>query len=86
MGGKRKQRRCRICRKRPPWHYKNCPPGICKRCYHSRVWAERPAARRDRPAADPPPLPWIDQGDLDGDPFLDEFPDEFPEEFPDWFE
>lgn len=25
---------CRICRKRQPWHYKNCPPGVCKRCYH----------------------------------------------------
>jgi len=32
MAGKRKQRPCRICRKRPPWQYKNCPPGICKRC------------------------------------------------------
>jgi hypothetical protein len=43
----RKQRKCRICKKRPPWQYKNCPPGICKRCYHSHVWADRP--QRDQP-------------------------------------
>jgi hypothetical protein len=41
MGGSR-QRKCRICKKRPPWQYKNCPPGICKRCYHSKVWPQRP--------------------------------------------
>jgi hypothetical protein len=40
-----KQPVCRICKKRPPWRYKNCPPGICKRCYHQRIWADRPAAR-----------------------------------------
>jgi hypothetical protein len=58
MAGKRKQRCCRICRKRPPWHYKNCPPGICKRCYHKHVWTERPAAHRDRPTTiDPSPTP-----------------------------
>ena len=21
----------------PPWRYRNCPPGICKRCYHRHV-------------------------------------------------
>src|SRR5271165_7272296 len=42
---KRKQRKCRICKKRPPWGYKDCPPGICKRCYHRHVWAERPRGR-----------------------------------------
>lgn len=45
MAGKRKPRRCRICRKRPPWRYKHCPPGICKRCYHRHVWSGRPATR-----------------------------------------
>ena len=44
---KRKQRKCRICKKRPSWRYKNCPPGICKRCYHSHVWAERPRRNRE---------------------------------------
>lgn len=48
---KRKQPTCRICKKRPPWQYKNCPPGICKRCYHSHVWSGNP--RRSRPGADP---------------------------------
>jgi hypothetical protein len=49
--GMRKERLCRICKKRPPWRYKNCPPGICKRCYHKHVWPERPEARR--PTAEP---------------------------------
>jgi hypothetical protein len=40
---------CRICKKRPPWRYKNCPPGICKRCYHKHVWPDRPSARKQRP-------------------------------------
>jgi len=46
MAGKRKQRTCRICKKRPPWKYKNCPPDVCKRCYHRHVWPERPWARK----------------------------------------
>jgi hypothetical protein len=68
---KRKQRKCRICKKRPPWGYKHCPPGICKRCYHRHVWAERP--RRDREVAvlEPEPFeleqsgpePWSDPDD-----------------------
>ena len=48
MAGKGKQRMCRICKKRPPWKYKNCPPGVCKQCYHKKVWADRPAARKER--------------------------------------
>ncbi len=48
VSGKHKQRLCRICRKRAPWHYKNCPPGICKRCYHKEIWPDRPAARKLR--------------------------------------
>ncbi len=43
-----KQPRCRICQKRPPWKYKNCPPDVCKRCYHQHIWADRPAARKKR--------------------------------------
>ncbi len=50
MPGKRKQRVCRICKKRPPWKYKNCPPGVCKKCYHRDIWPDRPAAREQRRA------------------------------------
>jgi hypothetical protein len=47
-----RQRRCRICHKRPPWHRKNCPPGVT-------ICVDRPAARRayreaDRAAATDP--------------------------------
>jgi hypothetical protein len=82
MAGKRKQRPCRICRKRPPWRYKNCPPGMCKRCYHKHVWVERPAARRGRTAIDPAFLAGIGRGDLDDslipdESYLDEpYPDD----------
>jgi hypothetical protein len=52
--GARKQRRCRICKKRPPWRYKNCPANVCKQCYHRHVWPERPRARpRAQPIVDP---------------------------------
>src|SRR5438270_10037950 len=47
-----RQARCRICRKRPPWRYRNCPPGICKKCYHARIWPDRLAARRERRATE----------------------------------
>jgi hypothetical protein len=78
MAGKRKQRRCRICRKRPPWRYKNCPPGICKRCYHKHVWAERPSAHQGRGAStDPACLFLTDHGYLDDDVVLDDLPDWF---------
>jgi hypothetical protein len=63
--GKRKQV-CRICKKRAPWKYKNCPPGVCKRCYHRHVWPQRPAARTRQ-------TPW---NDLPGDMTLDD--DIFP--------
>ena len=53
---KRKQRKCRICKKRPPWRYKNCPPGICKRCYHRHVWAERPRRNREVAVLEPEPF------------------------------
>ena len=45
-----KQRRCRLCKQRPPWKGKNCPPGICKRCYHRHLWPDRPAVRTLRRA------------------------------------
>jgi len=53
---KRKQRKCRICKKRPPWRYKNCPPGICKRCYHRHVWAERPRRNGEVGVLEPEPF------------------------------
>jgi hypothetical protein len=46
-----RQRRCRLCHKRPPWAGKNCPPGVCKACYHRHLWVDRPAARAERRAA-----------------------------------
>jgi hypothetical protein len=46
-----RHQRCRICRKRPPWAGKNCPPGVCKVCYHRHLWVDRPAARTERGAA-----------------------------------
>ena len=78
MARKRKQRRCRICRKRPPWRYKNCPPGVCKRCYHKEIWPERLAARQERldTRQDLPDQDLFDDGfcdfaDSDGYGFLD---------------
>ena len=44
------QRLCRICKRRPPWQYKNCPPAVCKKCYHRHIWVDRPAARKQRQA------------------------------------
>lgn len=46
-----RDRHCRICRKRPPWAGKNCPPGVCRVCYHRHIWVDRPAARAERRAA-----------------------------------
>jgi hypothetical protein len=67
--GTRKPRRCRICRKRPVWTYKNCPPDVCKRCYHKDVWPQRPAARKQRLASNAAPdRAWIDE------PFDSELP------------
>ena len=93
MAGKRKPRRCRICRKRPPWRYKNCPPGICKRCYHKHVWEGRPAARPadrigkgvvtwldDVDVLDEGVVPWWDE-DVPGDWRDEDVPGEgFPED------
>ena len=46
MSKKHKQRRCRICKKRPVWiggDVKNSQ-GTCKKCYHAHVWPERQGA------------------------------------------
>ncbi len=81
-----RQRRCHICHKRPPWRYKNCPPGVCKRCYHREIWPDRPAARAERKAAaalgqDLDDETWIDNlADLSHDPEAD--PEEGPEPEP----
>jgi hypothetical protein len=54
------------------------PAGICKRCYHKHVWAERPAAQQGRCApTDPSPLLLSDHGHLDDDSVLDDLPDWF---------
>ncbi len=45
-----KQRLCRMCKQRPPWNYKNCPPGVCKKCYHRHIWVDHPAAGKQRQA------------------------------------
>ncbi len=58
---------CRICKKRPPWRYKNCPPGICKRCYHKHVWPERPSARRQRQGASDEPEDLTSASEVDPD-------------------
>ncbi|MGO8902895.1 MAG: hypothetical protein ACLQU5_31830 [Isosphaeraceae bacterium] len=41
----KKQRRCRICKKRPVWTRGDVkdPGPVCKRCYHKHVWPERKA-------------------------------------------
>ena len=48
----RKQRICRICRKRPVWTHADVkdPGPVCKRCYHRHVWPDRNARTR---ASDP---------------------------------
>jgi hypothetical protein len=51
---KKKQRRCRICKKRPVWTRGDVkdPGPVCKRCYHKHVWPERKArAKGSNPAA-----------------------------------
>ena len=78
MTGKRKERRCRICRKRPPWRYKNCPPGICKRCYHEHIWAQPHAASRDSPAStDFPLLPLVGHEHPDDEVAINDLPNLF---------
>ena len=47
MAKKRKERLCRICKKRPVWiggDVKN-PGRVCKKCYHAHVWPERMVRR-----------------------------------------
>ncbi|MGH3260112.1 MAG: hypothetical protein ACRDOU_32720, partial [Streptosporangiaceae bacterium] len=50
--------------------YKNCPPGICKRCYHSHVWAERPRRNREVAVLELEPFepePWRDPDGVGAD-------------------
>jgi hypothetical protein len=63
VAGRRKQM-CRICKKREPWKYKNCPPGVCKRCYHHDVWPQRPAARTQQRQDDDLPSDLAPDNDL----------------------
>jgi hypothetical protein len=74
-----KQRLCRICKQRPPWKYKNCPPGICKRCYHRHIWVDRPAARKQRQAqaavAEPDEILFDDVLEIDDLLAVDDVPD-----------
>jgi hypothetical protein len=51
-----RQALCRICKKRPPWRGKNCPPGVCKRCYHKHVWPDVRAARGEAPPTEAQPM------------------------------
>jgi len=53
--GRKKQRRCRICKKRPVWtggDVKN-PGPFCKKCYHKRVWPEGQARAKAPKRAEP---------------------------------
>ncbi len=46
--GRRKPRKCRICKKSPVWRggdVKN-PGPYCKRCYHKHVWSGRKVSQR----------------------------------------
>ena len=63
VGKKRRQRRCRICKKRPVWtggDVKN-PGPVCKRCYHRHVWPER--MERQNQGARGAEIPEADEGD-----------------------
>lgn len=52
---RKKQRRCRICKKRPIWARGDVkdPGPVCKRCYHKHVWPERTARAKGPNPADP---------------------------------
>lgn len=65
-----KQRLCRICKKRTPWHHKNCPPGVCKRCYHKHIWPDRQSARKPRQDAADEPEERTAGDDIDTDTLL----------------
>jgi hypothetical protein len=45
---RKKQKRCRICKKRPVWRGGDVkdPGPFCKKCYHKDVWSQKPPARR----------------------------------------
>ena len=59
MARKRKQRKCRRCKKRPVWRggdVKN-PGPYCKKCYHQRIWV-RPGSLKAVEADDEPLVPF----------------------------
>ena len=54
MAKRRKLRKCRICKKNPVWRggdVKN-PGPFCKKCYHKKVWSQRPGARDEQSVAE----------------------------------
>jgi hypothetical protein len=54
MAKRRKLRKCRICKKNPVWRggdVKN-PGPFCKKCYHKKVWSQRPGRRDEQSVAD----------------------------------
>jgi hypothetical protein len=56
MMARKKQKKCRICKKSPVWRggdVKN-PGPYCKRCYHKHVW-EKPQARGKPSEPEPGP-------------------------------
>ncbi|HTU92504.1 MAG TPA: hypothetical protein VMF69_20655 [Gemmataceae bacterium] len=48
---RRKQQLCRICKKKPVWRGGDVtePGPYCKRCYHKRIWPNRPSLRKKEP-------------------------------------
>ncbi|HJX20423.1 MAG TPA: hypothetical protein VJ454_05485, partial [Steroidobacteraceae bacterium] len=71
-----RQRRCRICHERPPWHGKNCPPGICNVVITRRSGStgrrHAPRAFRAECAASTDPFAYV-AGQLVYDGHLDAF-------------
>jgi hypothetical protein len=54
---KKKQKRCRICKKRPVWRGGDVkdPGPYCKKCYHKDVWSPNSRARGKAGEPDPEP-------------------------------
>lgn len=49
------------------WKDKNCPAGICRRCYHKHVWPDCPSARKHGQTAAGEPLGLLFDEDLNPD-------------------
>ena len=54
MAKRRKPRKCRICKKSPVWRGGDVkdPGPFCKKCYHKKIWVNRPGARDEGLTAD----------------------------------